>query len=65
MEAHHCHYQWWDLLPKFPQIPVRVLAQLCYVISQRQIFADDAKLYAVVNTANDPSIVQQDLTRVV
>ena len=29
-----------------------------------KLFADDAKLYAVVNTANDASIVQQDLTRV-
>ena len=29
-----------------------------------QSHADGAKLFAVVNTANDASIVQQDLTRV-
>ena len=29
-----------------------------------KLFADDAKLYSVVNTTNDASIVQQDLSRV-
>ena len=34
------------------------------VCSFFKLFADDAKLYAVVNTVNDANIVQEDFSRI-